>query len=50
VPNRHSTRLDRSAAVSAAVVPRIYPGMGHTINDDELAQVRRLLGGIGPRS
>lgn len=28
------------------VVERIYPGMGHTINDDEIAQVRAALSGL----
>jgi phospholipase/carboxylesterase len=29
--------------LGAEVTERIYPGMGHTINDDEVAHVRRLL-------
>jgi phospholipase/carboxylesterase len=28
------------------VTERIYPGMAHTINDDEVKQVRRLLAGL----
>jgi phospholipase/carboxylesterase len=28
------------------VTERIYPGMGHTINDDEVRQVRRMLTGL----
>jgi predicted esterase len=28
------------------VVERIYPGMGHTINDDEISQVRSALAKI----
>jgi hypothetical protein len=28
------------------VVERIYPGMGHTINDDEISHVRAALVGI----
>jgi predicted esterase len=40
-------RVRESAAVfrqmGAAVDERIYPGMGHTINDDELAVVRSLV-------
>jgi phospholipase/carboxylesterase len=28
------------------VTERIYPGMGHTINDDEVRQVRRMLAGL----
>jgi phospholipase/carboxylesterase len=30
-------------AMNATVTERIYPGMGHTINQDEIAHVRRLL-------
>jgi hypothetical protein len=29
--------------MGAAVDERIYPGMGHTINDDELTAVRMLI-------
>ena len=29
--------------LGGAVVERIYPGMGHTVSDDEIAEVRRLL-------
>jgi phospholipase/carboxylesterase len=32
--------------LGAEVTERIYPGMGHTINDDEIAHVRRLLKGV----
>ena len=39
-------RVEQSAAVfrsmQAAVDVRVYPGMGHTINEDELIAVRRL--------
>jgi phospholipase/carboxylesterase len=28
------------------VLERIYPGMGHTINDDEIGHVRAALVGI----
>ena len=28
------------------VTERIYPGMGHTINDDEVKQIRRMLAGL----
>lgn len=28
---------------------RIYPGMGHTVNDDELNAVRSLLDGVSPQ-
>lgn len=34
------------ATLGAEVVERIYPGMGHTINDDEIGQVRRLIAGV----
>jgi phospholipase/carboxylesterase len=44
-------RVHESCAVlgnlGAVVTERIYPGMGHTINDDEIAQVRKLLTAIG---
>jgi predicted esterase len=33
--------------LGAEVTARIYPGMGHTINDDEIANVRRLLEALG---
>jgi phospholipase/carboxylesterase len=33
-------------AMNAAVTERIYPGMGHTINQDEIIQVRQLLEGV----
>jgi hypothetical protein len=29
--------------MGAAVTKRIYPGMGHTINEDEIAFVRSLI-------
>jgi phospholipase/carboxylesterase len=32
--------------LGAEVTERIYPGMGHTINDDEIAQVRRLMSAL----
>lgn len=31
------------AAMGAAVTTRIYPGFGHAVNDDEIAEARRLL-------
>jgi predicted esterase len=48
-------RVKESAAVlsklGGEVDTRIYPGMGHTVNDDELAAVRVLLARMGaPRS
>jgi len=40
-------RVEETAAVltklGAAVDKRIYPGMGHTVNDDEIAAVKKLL-------
>ena len=30
-------------ALGAGLVERIYPGLGHTINDDEIRQVRGIL-------
>jgi predicted esterase len=44
------TRVDESAAVfsrmHASVTERIYPGMGHTINDDEIAHAQAILDGV----
>lgn len=43
-------RLDRSADIlsglGAAVTKRIYPGMGHTINADEMAFVQQMIAAI----
>lgn len=43
-------RVDESAAVftrmGATVTERIYPGMGHLVNDDEIAFTRGVLDGI----
>jgi predicted esterase len=48
------TRVDESAAVftrmGAAVTERIYPGMGHLVNDDEVAFTRSLMEEILPLS
>jgi predicted esterase len=45
------SRVDESAEVfrrmGAAVEERIYPGMGHLINDDELAYARALVQVVG---
>jgi predicted esterase len=45
------SRVDESAAVfarmGASVTKRIYPGMGHVVNDDEIAFARGLLDAIG---
>ena len=42
----HETR-DVLGRMGAAVTERIYPGMGHTVNADEIAHVSKLLAGIG---
>jgi phospholipase/carboxylesterase len=46
-------RVDESAAVltalGAEVTERIYPGMGHTVNQDEIDWVRELLAGVALR-
>ena len=42
----HETR-DVLGRMGAAVTTRVYPGMPHTINADEIAHVRALLAGIG---
>lgn len=43
-------RVRESAAVcermGATVTTRIYPGMGHLVNDDEMLQARRILDGV----
>jgi phospholipase/carboxylesterase len=44
---QESTQVLR--ALGGELRERIYPGMGHTINDDEIREVRRLLAGIPPR-
>jgi predicted esterase len=47
VPKR---RVDETAAVferlGARVTERIYPGMGHTVNADELAATRAILDAV----
>ncbi len=49
VPDPHipAARVEESARVleglGAAVTLRLYPGLGHTVNADELEHVRRLL-------
>lgn len=44
-------RVERTAQVfadlGAAVDKRIYPGMGHTINQDEIDAIQRLLDSLG---
>lgn len=41
----HETR-DLFTRLGAVVDERIYPGMPHTINEDEIAAIRTLLGGV----
>jgi hypothetical protein len=41
---QESTRV--LGGLGANVVERIYPGMGHTINNDEITQVRVALAGV----
>jgi predicted esterase len=45
LPRVHETR-DVLARMGAAVTTRVYPGMPHTINADEIAHVRTLLAAI----
>jgi predicted esterase len=49
-PHIPKPRVDESAEVlrrmGAEVTERIYPGMGHTINEDELDFVRQLLADV----
>jgi len=42
----HESR-DVFEKLGAQVTERIYPGMGHTVNEDEVAHVTKLLAGIG---
>ena len=48
-PHIPLARVKASAEVyrglGAVVSERIYPGMGHTVNEDEIAWVRKLIGG-----
>jgi predicted esterase len=48
------TRVDESAALftrmGATVTERIYPGMGHLVNDDEIAFTRDLMAEVLPLS
>jgi phospholipase/carboxylesterase len=51
-PHVPVARVHESAAVlrrlGASVDERIYPGMGHTVNDEELDVVRTLIGSPSP--
>jgi len=42
----HESR-DVFSRMGAAVTERIYPGMGHTVNAEEIAHAAKLLAGIG---
>jgi predicted esterase len=42
----HETR-EVMMRLGASVTERIYPGMGHTINEDEIANVRALVARLG---
>lgn len=50
-PHIPKPRVDESAEVlrrmGAGVTERIYPGMGHTVNQDELDFARQLVAGLG---
>lgn len=50
-PHIPLARFERTAEVfrelGASVTKKVYPGMGHTINEDELAELRLLVGLIG---
>jgi hypothetical protein len=37
---------EHDADPGAAVTERIYPGMGHTVNADEIGAVRKLLAAL----
>ena len=49
-PHVPKDRVDESAAVftrmGAAVTERIYPGMGHTINDEEIVYAQAVMDGV----
>jgi predicted esterase len=49
-PHIPRERVDETAEVlrrmGAEVTERIYPALGHTVNEDELEQVRRMVAGL----
>ncbi len=49
-PHIPRERVDETAEVlrrmDAEVTERIYPALGHTVNEDELEQVRRMMAGV----
>jgi predicted esterase len=50
-PHIPMERVEHTAEVltslGANVTTRLYPGMGHTVNDDEIAHVQRMMDAIG---
>jgi len=50
-PHVPKDRVDESAAVftrmGAVVTERIYPGMGHTINDEEISYAQAVMDAVG---
>jgi predicted esterase len=52
-PHIPRERVDETAEVmremGAEVTERIYPGLGHTVNEDELEFVRRMMAGLDVR-
>jgi len=50
-PHIPRERVDETAEVlrqmGAEVTERIYPALGHTVNEDELEHVRRMVAGLG---
>jgi predicted esterase len=53
-PHVPRARVEESARVLAAmgarVTTRLYPGMGHTVNEDELERVRAMMSGVAAGS
>jgi predicted esterase len=52
-PHIPHERVDETAEVmremGAEVTERIYPALGHTVNEDELESVRRMMAALGAR-
>jgi predicted esterase len=50
-PHLPKRRVDETAAVftrlGAAVTQRVYPGLGHAMNPEEIAAARSLVAGVG---
>jgi predicted esterase len=53
-PHIPKKRVEETAAVlqrmKADVTMRIYPGMGHLVNDDEVAEVKRMMTAVSGSS